>query len=296
MRNSTIWILLVLSLPGLKAFADAAYCDPSLFSKREVKYPNPPESLENLHIFKVGRVYLGALGIDAAKVSEIKDLVKFFSVPDEAKKSCFWYVNKGNKEAQRILNHFYLKNPKDLKPDKAVKEYLKIIGPSFSERPANFVACAESQSFVAVGCNAGLHRSPTVVGMILAYSGCSPESADQIINETWGLNDIKPEVRLSIIKGGYDFGLAHLQESEKLKKLFSEKLWILLYEMQPATWSGAWIDLVPCRYQPQGGFRKSIRDDPGGVIKLKSTFALRQDFSGSIDNEFVFVQAKMGYP
>jgi hypothetical protein len=82
------------------------------------------------------------------------------------------------------------------------EEFFNTILPAFKGQGATFLKCAR-QGFIALGCGGMVHRGPTVVGMLLAYSGCRPESALKATRAYWG-DDVNDETRLTLYKMAYD--------------------------------------------------------------------------------------------
>ena len=104
----------------------------------------------------------------------------------------------------------------------AVAEFMNILEKTFDSSSTSFLSCASEQHYIALGCNGMRHRGPTVFGMLLAFSGCSPKNALEISNQIWGLNGVKRKVRLAVIEKAYELGASHRSSREKLAQLFSD--------------------------------------------------------------------------
>jgi hypothetical protein len=85
-------------------------------------------------------------------------------------------------------------------------EYRAVLQDQFAKAPISFLSCLENNKILIMGCNAQMHRGPTVFGMLLSFSGCSAEHSAEIVNSLWGLNGVKAEVRLAIIDEGRKLG------------------------------------------------------------------------------------------
>lgn len=211
--------VLFLSI-GISSFAFAAepsYCDPKTFFSKEVKFSN---KIERAHVYKLGDTLLMGAAVGSSKA---KDLIKFEGEHSDATASdkyCTWYFNEGNDEAEASFTHIYLNNPSGLTTVTGPAEYSSKLKDTFANASVNFLKCATENNYIALGCNGQKHRGPTVFGMLLAFSGCSPENAATIVNTTWGLNGVKPEVRAAIIKEGQRLGDADPEARLRLQKAF----------------------------------------------------------------------------
>ncbi len=193
-------------LAGGPATADEpAFCDPEKFLSLE---ETPVVAgIDRLRVFRIGRLRLAGMAVGASEASDVIGLAETYSVTADDH-YCTWYVNKGNKEAEAEFNFHYVSNPLYSTPGRAAKEFMGTLGSSFKGGPGipSFWSCAVNSGYIAMGCNAQMHRGPSVFGMILAFSGCSSEHALSIVNRIWGLNGVLPEVRLAIIQAARDFG------------------------------------------------------------------------------------------
>lgn len=230
----------------LAAPSEPAYCDPSAFDERELKLGDGLElersGLNRVHAFKLGKVTLVGVGVGNSKASALKELEQKHSVkssstlgksvsnPSPENKFCTFYLNHpkgdGNDgprlEASKAFNHKdIIPNPSQLTEDVAAKEFMAVIEKTFDRESTNFLSCAQEDNYIALGCNGMMHRGPTVFGMVLAFSGCTPEHALEVANQTWGLNGVKRKVRLAVIKKAYELGSARPESRKKLADLFS---------------------------------------------------------------------------
>lgn len=184
-----------------QANAQPNYCDIANFKKNEIEFNK--KNLKNLHVFKFRKLLLIGLGIGDSNTESVIELVKFYAVVSKKEKYCSFYLNRGNTKASDSFNHYPVPNPKKNNFKKVEKSYED----SFSEilSSNNLYACLE-KGIIAMGCNSMEHRGPTVFGMLLSFSGCSPEKAAEIVNKIWGLNGVPESKRLDLIKLGYDLG------------------------------------------------------------------------------------------
>lgn len=145
-----------------------------------------------------------------------------------AEKSCTWYHNEGE-EAQDFFRHFYVVNPKKMnKPSGEYEDFAgtftSLFDPS-SERfqVSAYIHCLKNYRFVSLGCNGQKHRGPTVFAMILAYAGCDPKKMADFVNQVWGLNGVREESRLNLVRRAYEMGRQEVVKSDELAKLFSRE-------------------------------------------------------------------------
>lgn len=211
-------LLLAVSISSSYAFAvEPSYCDPKAFFAKEVKFNN---KIERAHVYKLGDMLLMGAAIGNSKA---KDLIKFeteHSDATAADKYCTWYFNEGDGEAEEMFTHIYLNNPSRLTTVTGPAEYSSKLKDVFANASVNFMKCATDHKYIALGCNGQKHRGPTVFGMLLAFSGCSPQNAATIVNTTWGLNGVKPEVRAAIIAEGKRLGDADPEARRRLQNAF----------------------------------------------------------------------------
>lgn len=208
------YLLLLLLASCGAATNEPDYCARMTHHEIQATEPTP----EKLHAYKLGRTVLAGMAIGYSDAESVKETALRYSSATEG--HCTWYLNRGNAEAETLFSHQYLTNPRKLSEADAVDEYTAKVKPLFKE---GFVACAASEGYLAVGCNAMKHRGPTVFGMILAYSGCSPETSAELVNETWGLNGVDPDVRLALIREAYEWGEQDPETSRKLRDAFSAR-------------------------------------------------------------------------
>lgn len=228
-----------------KVDPEPAYCDPSAFDAKEMDLGDglalEKKGLNRIHAFHLGKVTLVGLGVGNSKADEVMDFAKAHSASsssqapkllDELKKKnyCTWYLNRpeGPDDARRVeaAKTFQHRDigirPQKSSEEVAVREFMKVMESSFDQDSTSFLACAEEQNYIALGCNNMMHRGPTVFGMLLAFSGCTPEHALEISDQTWGLNGVKRTVRLAVLKKAFELGQAHLASRKKLAELFSK--------------------------------------------------------------------------
>lgn len=193
--------------------SEPEYCDPKTFLSLETKFK--AKDIDNAHLFKLGKVNLLGVAVGASDTEALVSFAKAYGTAEASKKYCTWYFNSGDIKAQKTFHHIYVSKPDDF-DDR--KDYLTL-----KSEFASFASCATDQGYLAMGCNGMKHRGPTVFGMLLAYSGCKPERAAQIVNTIWGLNGIKPEVRLAIIKDAFTMGENNKDIRLNLREAFEGK-------------------------------------------------------------------------
>lgn len=199
--------------------AEPSYCDPKTFYSKEVKL-NLTKPLERAHLFKFGDVSLMGVAVGNSKIQRLLDFATQNTTAADSENYCTWYLNKGDSAAEENFNHFYLQNPKSLKVTTGPALYREILKDQFAKDRPNFLTCLQDHKYLAMGCNGQRHRGPTVFGMLLAFSGCSPTNAATIVNTVWGLNGVKPEVRLAIINEGKKLGDEDPEARLRIQKIF----------------------------------------------------------------------------
>ncbi len=200
---------------------EPAYCNPAAFSPSH-EIPILTQGIIRGHAFRLGKVVFVGLAVGNSPVDATETLAREFSVAGDKHGYCTWYFNKGNEEAENSFNWNYVSNPKDLRTDEAVTMYLDRLGPSIDSDENNMIACARELGYLAMGCTGQKHRGPTVFGMVLAYSGCSPHRANAIVNSIWGLNGVPSARREAIIRAAYERGRSNPDKSRELRELFSK--------------------------------------------------------------------------
>jgi hypothetical protein len=216
------FVLSLVTLFSTAAFADEpSYCNPTEFYKHEISGANGTiNGIQRLHMYQLGKVKVAGLAVGASMTESVKALSDKYSSSDVREKYCTWYFNVGNHDAKMTFNWHYVPNPTHISPAEASQIFIKSLASSFDADSVSFVSCAERFNYLAMGCDEQRHRGPTAFGMMLAYSGCSPEHAAEIVNTLWGLNGIPAETRLAIIRAGGELGQSHQAGSQKLRALF----------------------------------------------------------------------------
>ncbi len=201
------------------AFADEpGYCTPSEFYKYEINNQYP--KVKNVHAFKLGEVTLVGMAVGNSKAEDVIKMAEGIAQVPPSDSYCTWYLNEGDGDAERVFRHVYVPNPRTLSEQESYEVYGDRLGNEFLTNAHSFVACVEKYNYAGLGCNGQKHRGPTVFGMLLAYSGCTPEHSLEIVNTLWKLNGVPAKNRLSAIKAGYDLGNAETQGREALQKKF----------------------------------------------------------------------------
>ncbi|MEO5968666.1 MAG: hypothetical protein ABIQ95_01960 [Bdellovibrionia bacterium] len=238
-------IALVLSLligaPGAEAASkssnlavteiEPSYCDPAKFDETEIPLEGGKErtsSLARAHAFRLGKVTLVGLGVGDSPVKDVIELSKRLAPGSKASNYCTWYLNHAKSEkdlnkklAETTFVHRDIeKNPIALTEEEASTIFMKTLLTSFDQDTVNFISCASEQNYLALGCNEMMHRGPTVFGMILAFSGCSPSHSLEIVDQTWGLNHVKRKVRLAVIQKAYQLGQDRKDSRKRLSEAF----------------------------------------------------------------------------
>jgi hypothetical protein len=214
---------------------EPSYCDPALFDETEIPlglngYWERP-GLVRAHAFRLGKVTLVGLGVGDSKVKDVVELSQRLAPGRKLPKDCTFYFNHpksekdwNRKKAADTFVHLDIdKNPMAMTEEEASLVFMKILSSSFDQDAVSFVSCASEQKYLALGCNEMMHRGPTVFGMILAFSGCTPAHALEIVDQTWGLNNVKRKVRLAVINKAYQLGQTRKESRKRLSEAFLSK-------------------------------------------------------------------------
>ncbi len=199
------------------------YCEPRHFNQLLIGQEDS-NKLQRLKIFRLGDVVLTGLGIGKSDVNTVGALAIEHSSATETQKYCTWYYNRKwfNRDAMVTFNHRYVSHPKYFfSIDDAIEQYMERVSPHFFADQTSYLSCAENHGYISIGCNGMKHRGPTVFGMLLAFSGCSPENATKIVNENWRLNGVPASTRHAIIAAAHEYGKENPDESNRLRRLFS---------------------------------------------------------------------------
>jgi len=200
--------------------AEPAYCSLRTFLSREVSL-DQVRGLTNARMFQLGRARLTGVAVGSSDARILAALAaKHQATASEG--YCTWYLNKGDDSAEEAFNHQYVSNPMFMLSSRAASEYWRALGANFDPRsPLSFLSCIERHGYVAMGCNGMKHRGPSVVGMLLAFSGCTPEHASEIVNHVWGLNGVRASVRHAILEHAYHAGNANPAIRTRFARVFS---------------------------------------------------------------------------
>ncbi|HUP57373.1 MAG TPA: hypothetical protein VM598_07975 [Bdellovibrionota bacterium] len=212
------FVLLFSAAPALAA--EPAYCSLSELMKHRIPYDR--SGIKNQQVFRFGALHLAGLAVGESKTSQVIAMSDEFSDTDRAQKYCTWYLNDGNDQAARAFNWFNVERPNgDIQG--SVRHYRDVLKGVFADNAINMLDCAVRHHYLALGCDGMKHRGPTVFGMLLAYSGCTPKKAAEIVNTIWGLNTVPAASRLAVIEEGYRMGTANPAARQQLQDAFSQQ-------------------------------------------------------------------------
>jgi hypothetical protein len=208
---------------GKPADSEPAYCLPAAFHGRAVRFTaEEAAGLSRLHAYRLGTVLLAGLAVGDSEQSQVRALAQRRGSAAAPEHYCTWYVNRGNPEAASTFFFRYVPNPSPLGAEAAAATYLDELGGWFLDKPDGFLGCAADHGYIALGCDGMMHRGPSVFGMVLAFSGCTPEHALEIVDDIWGLNGVPQGTRLAIIRAAHEHGRANPAQSARLRELFSK--------------------------------------------------------------------------
>ncbi|AZZ36367.1 hypothetical protein CIK05_06030 [Bdellovibrio sp. qaytius] len=194
------------------------YCNPKVFYSKEIKTNN--SKLERAHMYQLGQTKVMGVGVGDSKAQDLVNMASQQSTATASDKYCTWYFNEGNSQAESLFTHKYVPNPSGLSPATAAKKYNEALKDEFANSVPSFLSCAQNHKYIAMGCNGQKHRGPGVFGMMLAFSGCSPQNAATIVNTVWGLNGVDAATRLAIIAEGQKLGDADPEARARLQQAF----------------------------------------------------------------------------
>lgn len=200
-------IILLLAIQA-EAFASPSFCSLQNLLSKQVSYSS--KGIDRSHTFKLGKITLSGLAVGSSDASQVEKMANNFG----GKNSCVWYLNKGNKDAQKRFSYYPLPYPSpkaDLSPFEDFMEEMISSG--------KFESCIKEDHFLALGCNEMKHRGPTAMGMILAFAGCSADEASTIVNTLWGLNGVDESVRLEVINQGVEYRQRYPQIAREFQGL-----------------------------------------------------------------------------
>jgi hypothetical protein len=210
-------LLLILVLANFAKAAEPAYCQLQSFQANEIKIDT--NGLSRAKAFKLGKVTIVGLGVGNSNVAQTKKMATTLGNVNQSSMYCTWYFNDGNDEAGAAFRHVYLNRP-TASPDQVRQEYMSKLSGEFGKNALSMVGCAQEHGYMAMGCDGMKHRGPTVFGMLLSYSGCSPQKAVIIANTLWGENTIKPEARIAAAQGAFELATQEPVQSATLQALF----------------------------------------------------------------------------
>lgn len=208
----------ITSVANATASTEPAYCNPTTFYSKETKVNN--SELERAHLYLLGKTKVLGMAVGNSDATETANFAQTQSSARATDKFCTWYFNKGNKKAEAWFTHRYVSNPSGLTTVTGPQKYNETLKDEFANAIPSFLSCAKQHKYIAMGCDGQKHRGPTVFGMMLAYSGCSPQNAATIVNKVWGLNGVKAEVRLAIITEGKKLGDADPEARRQMQAAF----------------------------------------------------------------------------
>ena len=150
------------------------------------------------------------MAVGDSEISFVDSIAERLAQVPRSEKSCTWYMNKGNPDAEALFNHAYVPGPFPwTSKEKVADEYLEKIAPHFAENDINIVNCARKYNYVAFGCNGQKHRGPSTFAMFLAVAGCEPKNTAAIAKRIWGSNHVSSEHRTEISQRGRQLALAN---------------------------------------------------------------------------------------
>jgi len=253
-------VMFFFAVPFAKAAIEPIYCNPTTFVTQLQVPIHSTGNLWRAHAFKLGDVVLVGVAVGYSDPEALMTLSKDTSTLStrttlqdlSQDRYCTWYLNRGRTEPEKYFNHDYVPAPYIVTKNfpGVLKDVDKHISPELD--PLNlgdmiqaykaslhdallgsgddsFLYCAQKYHYVAMGCNSQKQRGPTVVGSLLAFTGCKPEHALTIVDSVWTHplvdghgSDIQVNARLAILRSFYKWGLKNPTQSGALRALFSQ--------------------------------------------------------------------------
>ena len=200
-------IILLLAIQA-QAFASPSFCSLNNLLSKQVSYSS--KGIDRSHIFKLGKITLAGLAVGTSDAAEVSSMANSFG----GKNSCVWYLNKGNRNAQKRFSNYPLPYPSEKANLSGFEDFMEEMISS-----GNFESCVKENHFLALGCNEMKHRGPTAMGMVLTFAGCSAQEASNIVNTLWGLNGVAESVRLEVINQGVEYRQRYPQIAKQFQGL-----------------------------------------------------------------------------
>lgn len=201
---------------------EPAFCTTKAFHALEVKADR--DGLIRDRQYKIGDLTLTGLAVGHSDLNSMIRMAQEHSDfrPDE--KYCTFYLNKGETDKEETFNHHYLSAPYAKFRHRKIKaQYTRVLRPVFEENQTTFVSCAKDHGYIAMGCNGQKHRGPTAVAMLLAYAGCNPNNAVNIVNQIWGKNFVRFTTRWKLANMAYNWGAKNPKNREVLQSVMLAK-------------------------------------------------------------------------
>lgn len=189
------------------------------------------EGVSRLMRFQFGNSQLAGLAVGNSDAYSVARVANSFLDGQ----FCTWYINQGNPSASTLFHWVYLPKPSsDYWLNKEVRE----LGPggwevikemyraSFARELPLMLTCLRDYGYLAMGCNGMRERGPTLLGMLFAYAGCTPEEVSDIVNPLWGRGWLMPIVsiqdRNEVLQLSYELGASDYapQLRNELIKIF----------------------------------------------------------------------------
>lgn len=211
----TIWFGALVFVLNAQA-AEPVFCSTEYFKAHE-RVTNAPRT-KRLHSYQIGKLELNGLAVGGSDAVE----VAAFAKAPASKKHCTWYLNQGNKLAEQIFHHEYMRGPYwgwlPWEHKKVVKSYSERMEKHWEP----MVQCAVEQNYLAMGCDGHKHRGPSVFAAFLSLAGCNPKTATKIANDIWALNGVPNRTRKAIAELGWNLGNQKPELRAQLQKVMTE--------------------------------------------------------------------------
>jgi hypothetical protein len=199
---------------------EPTFCKPDTFFRHEIR-PSDDTGLDRLRMFRIGDAVFAGMAIGTSESRAVARLASEHGA-GKADRLCTWYVNRGMTEAEQLFHHSYLSHPTSQPLSAAIAEYSSFLKSAIAPGRDGLLECLADTGYVAVGCNGQLHRGPTVFGMVLAYAGCTPAHALEIVNRIWGANGIPPGTRREIFRASHTLGAEQPAARERILRRLLE--------------------------------------------------------------------------
>lgn len=210
-----IFIFFIGMIFGISAFSkEPTYCNPDTFLIRLTEL-SKRDGFKRGYMYQSGDVSITGVSVGG---SETASLMRLAPLHSRDKKYCTFYLNSGDEAHEQLFNHMHFPGPyKFWKSSTKIANEFEV---RFEKILPELMSCMSEYGYVAMGCNGQKHRGPLAYGMLLTFSGCSVESASEIIIRVWGKSKIiESKVRRKVLERGVKLRAKYPEMSKQLQEM-----------------------------------------------------------------------------